>query len=222
MLCVAGFVAILSVALATAFPHVNPPSLARQFQTNYTVIVPGLGGAANTSFVGFLAVDDINFGLFWSLTGEEIVPLRLSTNIILHPTASEVEGYWFFNPICWVMPISKPIFNLFPLRIPRNATYQGTAVVHGVPCTLWQWIGPREYTFQMWVNQQTTSSGNAIVQVSVLNTEYVGSIYWYFHQTEVGPFDSSIYNPPNLKCIAPPIGAQAPANLLRIVAPFLF
>jgi len=55
----------------------------------------------------------------------------------------------------------------------------------------------------MWVNKKNTPYGNAIVQILIKNSPYVGDVLWGFSNTVPGPFNPSIYDPPKLNCVNP-------------------
>jgi len=194
--------ACLACAAATALAAPTPPEIAKQFTANYT-IYQAQNNTPNSDgeWYGFLAVDYVNGGMLYTLNGYNLLPIFLSTNFIASPNGEKdaTQLYWFYRDICWdtgAVPIED--IHMFPLRIPENATYKGSEVLRGKPCSVWEWDSRREYdaNITIWVGQKQSD----IVRVSFNNAPEFGVIRWDFLNTVVGPIDPSVYSPPKLPC----------------------
>jgi len=199
------FVVVFFLTCCSVSLQQTPPALGKQFTTNWTLTAVNWVGPGAPVFSGWLALDDINGGASLSFGGEEFIPLYVHTNAIANPNVNpgQLTGYLFEGPICWTQSVSRFWLQLFPLSIPPNATYVGDKTVNGVPCSVWTWTPYESYYIDMWVNKKTTQWGSAIVQILIKNSPYVGDVLWGFSNTNVGPFNPHIYDPPNLNCINP-------------------
>eukprot|EP00026_Physarum_polycephalum_P013702 Phypoly_transcript_14130.p1 GENE.Phypoly_transcript_14130~~Phypoly_transcript_14130.p1 ORF type:complete len:160 (+),score=30.38 Phypoly_transcript_14130:479-958(+) len=135
-----------------------------------------------------------------NLNGIAAVPLYLRTNVVATPNAvnQSITMYWFVGDLCFDMGSGNlNDIDLFPLEVPRNASYEGTDTINGEKCTVWGWTSTYKFNaeIKLWVGMENSD----IVRVELLNSPE-GRVVWEFSDTQVGPFNPAIYDPPSMAC----------------------
>lgn len=203
------------VLCALAIPMVaskpTPPALAQQFTTNFTIRDSEFDINATNVFKGFTAIDYKNGGGLLTIGGEEFVPFYFHTNFIAYPnkTTGTIEGYMFEGPLCWDGgQVDKNFLVMWPLHIPKSATFEGNQTITGVECMVWQWpvsAFDKDATFKMWV----AYDNSALLKWVISDPDYSDTIVFTFTDTKVGPINPDYYQPPSIDCPAPPFAARA-------------
>jgi len=202
----------------------SPPIINKQFTLNYTISAVDYSDNSTELFSGFLALDYKNGGGRLEFSGEEYVPIYISTNFIVHPdpTTQELIGYMFEAPLCWNMG-SVPIdfLVLFPLEIPDDATFIGNVTVNGQLASKWLWSESYEgysVEIEMWV----AYSNSAIERIYIRQIPYIDILLWEFTNQKIGPFNPKIYGVPNLNCQAGPTPESSSlASIQKLLKSFL-
>eukprot|EP01129_Flabellula_baltica_P010441 TRINITY_DN440_c0_g1_i1.p1 TRINITY_DN440_c0_g1~~TRINITY_DN440_c0_g1_i1.p1 ORF type:complete len:240 (-),score=56.54 TRINITY_DN440_c0_g1_i1:17-697(-) len=189
------------LAIVTVLSGPTPPSLPQQFTTNFTVILTDFVTKNDKGrFEGFFALDYKNGGARLEIGGEEYIPLSFHTNFIATPndTDGTVTGYMYEGELCWnAGSVSKSWLIFFPFQLPDNSTYAGDKVVNGVDCQHW-WFNAYDEDYR--VDVYVTKDDIPVIERIILNDiPYSGPIQFDFLSTQPGPFDPSIYSPPNVQ-----------------------
>jgi len=201
------YLIILSVV---AIKGLTPPTISKQFTTNYTIVATDYVQNATSLFSGYIALDYKNGGGVYTISGEEYIPLFISTNVLANPNlkTGEITGYIYEGSLCWdVGSVPKSFLVLFPLEIPDDATFTGNITSDGKLCSTWMWMESYlGYSVQMkmWVAYQDGS----IVRIYIDQIPYLDNIEWIFYETQVGPFNPNIYAPPKQHCTSSPMNFE--------------
>jgi len=145
----------------------TPPTLAKVFTTNWTIVASNLQ-ANPVTFKGFLALDDNTGAGRLEFAGVEYLPLYIESTFVATPNGPELDGYWFQYPVCWTAGTASSWLQVFPLEIPPSATFLGDKLYNSIECSVWQWYAPRYDTpVEFWVNiNQMYSEGQPIAKVT--------------------------------------------------------
>jgi hypothetical protein len=168
------------------------PKVPQQFISNITVSLPYY--QSPVSFSGSIAIDAINAGAFVDIGGEDYWPISFHTNLVASPDhQGNIDLYMYEGPICWNWgTVQTDILSYYPLQIAPNATSLGNQVIEGQLCSGWS-FDVEIFPVVAWVSVENSN----LVQLTVDNLGYAGAVEITFFDTVVGPFDPTIYAPPN-------------------------
>jgi len=197
---------VLFVVCAIAQP--NPPNVAQQFTSNFTLVATKYANQTAVSlFTGQIAIDYVSGGGRVIVSGEEYVPVYLSTAFTAtpDPTNGLITGYMWEAPLCWNLgQVPLDFLVLFPLSIPATATFVANQTINGQNCGGWTWESSYNTIVTLFASYKT----GAVAEVIFGSVPYLGTITWNFFDTTVGPLNPLVYAPPKLTCTAGPLFAQ--------------
>eukprot|EP01116_Phalansterium_solitarium_P010643 TRINITY_DN2568_c0_g1_i2.p1 TRINITY_DN2568_c0_g1~~TRINITY_DN2568_c0_g1_i2.p1 ORF type:complete len:293 (-),score=55.42 TRINITY_DN2568_c0_g1_i2:302-1138(-) len=204
---------MLFVLRADADP--TPPELAPQFQANFTISVTNYNVDVTTNITGFVALDNKQVGGVLNIAGEGVVPLYFATNFILYPNKSsdKIQAYMFQDDHC-LFEVGDAADYRFDLRIPKSSKFLRNATFGGFECMVWK-VDVQDFPYplppnnQMWVRYVD----HAVAKIEADDVDDYSKFVVEFENLQVGPFDPSVYNPPDLKCVDPDIPPHAASSM---------